>query len=444
MRSLSICCLASLLLLQESVTIVAQNSQSVIGSNYADAIQTFVNEEVASSPLQAVAGTQVKVGVTPTIITIPDLSDTSSLVAVEATSNQSDAGAVVPTATISTTTPSAVITTTTTTTTPVAITTETVDAYGNDVYVLSEVVGAFPPEEDTDSTTATARASTSTCPINCKNGGQCTEGRLGLTAAAGSPFTLGIFEEEGPLEFHCECTDDFTGLLCEKPFISCNDGNHGCLHGGECLPSFLDKNGLEQYYCECANAVFEEKRYAGKFCQAQAVETCQEGTSPIYCVNGSCKAQFEATPTTPCNCNDGWEGPSCEYASGEAPNCDLDCNTGKCHIGKKEYSLQTNMFVPSDEDHQYCVCPKGFQGPHCEIEGAQCGNEHCFNGGTCLVKELSSGKNEHFCDCSTAFTDDLAYAGEFCEHESSAFCTRLPDHNGQSFCVNGGTCKGES
>jgi hypothetical protein len=432
MRSISICCLASLVLLQESVVVAQTNSQSVIGTTIADHIQTVVNNQAASSLLNAVAGTQVMVGVTPTIITVPDLSDASSLVAVEATSNQSDAG-VVPTATIVTTTPTADTTTTPVATT--ATTTESVDADGNEVYVLSEVVGAFPPEEDT---------STSTCPINCKHGGQCTEGRLGLSAAAGSPFALGIFEEEGPLEFHCECTDDFTGLLCEKPFISCNDGNHGCLHGGECLPSFVDKNGSEQYYCECANAVFEDKRYAGKFCQAQAVETCQEGTSPIYCVNGSCKDQFEATPTTPCNCNDGFEGPSCEYASGEAPNCDLDCSTGKCHIGKKEYSLQANMFVPSDEDHQYCVCPKGFQGPHCEIKGAECGDEHCFNGGTCLVKELASGKNEHFCDCSSAFTDDVAYAGEFCEAESSAFCTRLPDHNGQSFCVNGGKCKGES
>jgi hypothetical protein len=43
---------------------------------------------------------------------------------------------------------------------------------------------------------------------------------MGLTAAAGSPFTLGIFEEEGPLEFIADMHGDFTGLLCEKPFIS--------------------------------------------------------------------------------------------------------------------------------------------------------------------------------------------------------------------------------
>jgi hypothetical protein len=37
--------------------------------------------------------------------------------------------------------------------------------------------------------------------ISCKMEVECTEGRLGLTAAAGSPFTLGIFEEDGPMEF---------------------------------------------------------------------------------------------------------------------------------------------------------------------------------------------------------------------------------------------------
>lgn len=421
---------------------------------------------MASSPLNATAGTTVNAGVHSSI-TIPDLSSASTLVAVEASANQAYAG-LTPTATIvpTTTTPTAYVSTVPTTVDPsgvptanistdstayvsTATTTTTVDENGDDVYVMSEIVGAFPPEEDTTegnvtgATTTSARAST-TCPLTCQNEGQCAVGRLGLTAAYGSPFSLGIFEEEGPLEFHCECTDDFTGLLCEKPFISCNDGNHGCLHGGECLPSFLDTDGVEQYYCDCENAIFQDMRYAGKFCQAQAVETCQEGPSPIYCVNGSCKSQFEATPASPCVCNPGWEGPRCEYASGEAPNCDLDCNTGKCRIGKKEYSQQTNMFVPSDEDHSYCVCPKGFQGENCEIEGAPCGSEHCFHGGTCLVKERNDGTVEHFCDCSSAFTEDVAYAGEFCEAESTAFCTRLPDHNGQSFCVNGGTCKGES
>jgi hypothetical protein len=470
MRSFSICCLASLLLLQESV-VVAQNT------SIADEVQTFVNDQESNTSMEAIPGSTIQAGVITTI-TLPNLTNTAAVAASTTTasrgeeqvpSNQTDFGATATvTAPTTVVTPTTVTTPTAPTTSTYAsatTTTETVDANGADVYTLSQTVGVYAPAEDTEGT-ATAATNTSvaaevdssaqvstttsnvspeniafTCPLTCENGGVCTEGRLDETALA---FSLGIFEE-GPLEFHCACTGDFTGLTCEKPFISCNDGEHACLHGGECLASFLDKNGKEQYYCECRNAFFEGMRYAGEFCETQAVDTCQEGPNPIYCVNGSCKANFEETPTTPCACDSGWEGPRCEYASGAAPNCDLDCNTGACRIGMKQrVEPQSNMFEPSDEEHKYCVCPKGFYGENCEFEGSPCGDKHCFNGGTCLAKEMVDGTVQHFCDCSTAFTDEVAYAGEFCEAESSSFCTRLPDHNGQSFCVNGGSCKGES
>lgn len=36
------------------------------------------------------------------------------------------------------------------------------------------------------------------------------------------------------------------------------------------------------------------------------------------------------------------------------------------------------------------------------------------------------------------------FAGEFCEHESTDFCSDETDPNGEQFCVNGGECKSES
>lgn len=57
----------------------------------------------------------------------------------------------------------------------------------------------------------------------------------------------------------------------------------------------------------------------------------------------------------------------------------------------------------------------------------------------------SDGKVNDYCDCSTAQTSDgTSFAGEFCEHAATTYCTELPDHNGHQFCTNGGTCKGES
>jgi hypothetical protein len=50
----------------------------------------------------------------------------------------------------------------------------------------------------------------------------------------------------------------------------------------------------------------------------------------------------------------------------------------------------------------------------------------------------------HHCDCTTANTDDKSYAGRFCQYESSHFCEKELDLDGQAFCVNGGQCKDEN
>jgi hypothetical protein len=455
MRTFAFCCLASLLL-QESSVVAQDNASANGGSTTVDLepetvlvivdLEAFANGQEANTAMDATPGSQINVGVYSSV-TVPDLSQTQTTTQEEVPSNQ----------TIPTT-----VTTPTTTTITDEVYTSGADANGAGANGPGAMIyaGAFPPEREDTQGAVTTETTTSVeanpdlvptanplqetllfdCPLTCRNEGKCIEGRVGMN---GFPFNLGIYEA-GPLEYHCECPVGWTGLVCEKPFTSCNDGNHACLHGGQCRPSFLDKDGNEQYSCDCENAVFEGMRYAGKFCQAQAVEVCQDGPDPVYCVNGTCKNHFEITPHEPCRCDSGFEGARCEYASGEAPKCDLDCNEGKCRIGKKQYSEQINMFIPTDEDHQYCVCPRRFNGANCEIEGARCGESHCFNGGTCVQQELPNGTVKDFCDCSGAFTDDVAYAGEYCEAESNAFCTRLPDHNGQSFCVNGGTCKGDS
>lgn len=100
-------------------------------------------------------------------------------------------------------------------------------------------------------------------------------------------------------------------------------------------------------------------------------------------------------------------------------------------------------------NEMYCECTWGYSGLQCNLlQGACDENEHpCYNGARCVRhREMDSigGKATAYCDCSTADpTSGEAYAGHFCEHESTVFCTvavanHVPKH---TFCTNGGSCK---
>lgn len=57
---------------------------------------------------------------------------------------------------------------------------------------------------------------------------------------------------------------------------------------------------------------------------------------------------------------------------------------------------------------------------------------------------MSDGTTRNFCDCTTANAGEKSFAGLRCEAESTSFCTKMPNHNGHAFCVNGGSCKADS
>jgi len=149
----------------------------------------------------------------------------------------------------------------------------------------------------------------------------------------------------------------------------------------------------------------------------------------------------------PCVCQEGFEGPHCEYQQGEAPECNLKCqNGGHARIGNKDYppNAMYNEFWKTSQDHCFCLCPPGYFGLDCSIKGEQCGEDHCFNGGTCLTQDNGDGTQQNYCDCTTANTSGTSYAGKYCEAESTSFCSRMADQNGHQFCVNGGHCRTES
>lgn len=167
----------------------------------------------------------------------------------------------------------------------------------------------------------------------------------------------------------------------------------------------------------------------------------------------SCKASWIRTPDDPCECLDSYEGPHCEFERGDQPErCVLGCeNDGVCKIGAPTWQHYYRGIAEETDtwanplDLQHCDCPEGYTGLLCELQGVKCGDGYCHNGGTCIQTNQRDGSIKHFCDCSTSRSTTLngpkVYAGEFCEHESTSFCS---EEDESSFCVNGGSCKSES
>merc|ERR1712130_702652 len=116
-----------------------------------------------------------------------------------------------------------------------------------------------------------------------------------------------------------------------------------------------------------------------------------------------------------------------------------------CVVGitTPEQAADIYNFWAHEDDIQYqrCVCPEGWGGVACEIRKVECGDHHCFHGSTCVALEKPDGSVKHHCDCSTAGVAVSAYAGRFCQYGATSYCDPAQDHNGQQFCVNGGTCR---
>lgn len=163
----------------------------------------------------------------------------------------------------------------------------------------------------------------------------------------------------------------------------------------------------------------------------------------------------------PCFCEQGFNGPHCEYKeSHEYPPLDM-CdsifceNGGICKLGMgagldDEYLDFYDNDSYDDEDQVYCECPKGFHGEFCEVESELCGEDRCYNGGECVSKTKRGPNGEEtderifHCDCSTAGDEVTKYAGQYCQYESEIFCTENDSLHGHLFCVNGGECQTEN
>lgn len=148
-----------------------------------------------------------------------------------------------------------------------------------------------------------------------------------------------------------------------------------------------------------------------------------------------------------CDCPDHRAGTHCEFLQVEGfTDCRLKCDRGVCAKGFKSYDnlIGTGPFPAAlafdiiSSGGEHCVCPDGLTGLRCEIPVQRCGAKtYCYNGSTCAYDE----RGQPMCDCNSAHTDDMSYAGLSCEQESTSHCQPgLDQDQKDAFCTNHGRC----
>lgn len=324
------------------------------------------------------------------------------------------------------------------------------------------------------------------CTLDCANGSVCKLGEndFGFHPKESNGATFTFLQTTSREGWYCECPEGFTGLRCNRKYEVCplvqdafssrnEDGTphydaHFCYHGGSCLEGLTDGNHDSikdsQRFCDCQNAEHNGTPYYGKYCEIEGAVQCSEDSDEYCTAQGTCKEDF-AGKFTPCNCRVGHRGPHCEFMRDSVPECSLPCGgptadedgtsetpklggVGQCRLGIKEFenARYEDFWSGHDGNYQYCACPEGWFGENCEIPGVECGNAHCFNGGSCLESLNKNGQKTYACDCRDAAHLGLNWAGQYCENSETSNCNSgadgsLQHANGHLFCTNGGTCK---
>jgi hypothetical protein len=289
------------------------------------------------------------------------------------------------------------------------------------------------------------------CSIDCSAVATCKAGQADYsgnpTLTNGDP--LPFLAETSRDGNYCECPDGFTGLRCNRPYVDCNHGSDlRCYHGGKCVEELdtVENKTVVDFFCDCKTAEHNGNPFVGKYCEHKA-DLCGDGLDlSKFCVNdGTCKAGFE-TMINPCDCNSVFRGPHCEFEVGSVPECDLECEEGgQCRLGLKKYEQGIyDKYWARHDNFMTCECPDGYFGNTCDVKGIKCGDTHCFNDGKCIETITKTGDKFFSCDCAKSANEDESFGGLYCQSESTSFCTKGVDQNGQLFCTNGGTCKTET
>ncbi|KAL7534181.1 hypothetical protein ACHAWF_004744 [Thalassiosira exigua] len=292
------------------------------------------------------------------------------------------------------------------------------------------------------------------CPggLKCHHGGICATGDKDYSLdhpiiSSDLPW-LEVLNVNGE---HCTgCHDGWGGVDCGRKYQVCHAADPDaptCFNGSTCykmgISSTTDKY---EYLCDCSSASHDGLKYAGKFCQHVHEERCDE---EMFCTNGGrCKSMLNLDRTHShflCSCPSHRTGTHCEFLLEEGfSDCRLKCDRGVCAKGLKSYDnlIGSGPFPAAlardivSTEGEHCVCPDGWTGLSCEIPVEKCGStkKYCYNGSTCVY----DGYGKSMCDCNSANTDEVSYAGISCEQEGTSYCRPGHDQDQKdAFCANG-------
>ncbi|XP_041457289.1 fibropellin-1-like [Lytechinus variegatus] len=244
----------------------------------------------------------------------------------------------------------------------------------------------------------------------CSNGGSCVT-PYGQAICSCPPGYSGIYCEEVPGTEHpcdsapclnggscteygyslylCSCPEDYYGPNCGI-FLSDPCESYFCYNSGECSATF----GVPS--CTCPYGFY------GEFCERGNEDSC----SSAPCLNGgSCYQSSLLGGTYICICQEMYHGDHCEISGPDLCKEYICENEGTC--------VNPDYFDPLAATAPYCLCSPGFTGPQCEdeINGVQCGDDVCYNGGSCVV----SYGGEAYCKCAPGFF------GQQCEQGMGVF-----------------------